>query len=235
MKQEEFILTTDNRDIKISVIRKNVRRITLRVYIDGTVRITAPGIVSFDTVKRFAEDKKDWIKSKTEIYKDNKVYAEDTVIKDNGTVRLLGCDVKISVIKSDENKAVFETGKIKIYTETPDNTLICSELYHKWYNSECLKVMKQLTDRYYPLIAQFDIAYPNIVIKPLKSMWGNCNIKQHRITYNSSLLKTRPEFTEYVVLHELSHFIYPNHSRDFYNFIGNYMPDWKERKKLLDT
>jgi predicted metal-dependent hydrolase len=39
---------------------------------------------------------------------------------------------------------------------------------------------------------------------------------------------------EYVVLHELIHFLYPNHGREFYDFLTLYMPDWKGRKKVLD-
>ncbi|MBY9021665.1 MAG: DUF45 domain-containing protein [Candidatus Lokiarchaeota archaeon] len=40
--------------------------------------------------------------------------------------------------------------------------------------------------------------------------------------------------TEYIVLHELVHFLYPKHNKEFYNFLSIYMPDWKERKKILD-
>ena len=39
---------------------------------------------------------------------------------------------------------------------------------------------------------------------------------------------------EYVVMHELCHFIHPNHSKQFYGFLAMLMPDWKERKQLLN-
>jgi predicted metal-dependent hydrolase len=38
-----------------------------------------------------------------------------------------------------------------------------------------------------------------------------------------------------VALHELSHFLYPNHGKAFYDFLTLYMPDWRERKKILDN
>lgn len=38
---------------------------------------------------------------------------------------------------------------------------------------------------------------------------------------------------DYVVVHELSHLVYMNHSKDFYRLIERYMPDYKERRKLL--
>lgn len=39
---------------------------------------------------------------------------------------------------------------------------------------------------------------------------------------------------DYVVLHELIHFKYRNHDREFYNFMTSLMPDWKQRKEILD-
>jgi predicted metal-dependent hydrolase len=38
---------------------------------------------------------------------------------------------------------------------------------------------------------------------------------------------------DYVVVHELAHIKHLNHSRDFYKLIEKYMPDYKERARLL--
>ncbi len=38
----------------------------------------------------------------------------------------------------------------------------------------------------------------------------------------------------HVILHELCHFIHPNHSVKFYALLSVLMPDWKERKLLLN-
>lgn len=38
-----------------------------------------------------------------------------------------------------------------------------------------------------------------------------------------------------ILTDELTHFIYPNHSKAFYEFLSVVMPDWKERKKMLET
>lgn len=52
--------------------------------------------------------------------------------------------------------------------------------------------------------------------------------------FNFNIIKTPIDCVEYVVLHELSHFKYPNHSKDFYNFIAIFMPNWKERRRILN-
>ena len=51
---------------------------------------------------------------------------------------------------------------------------------------------------------------------------------------NFCLYKASVPCIEYVILHELAHFLYPNHNKDFYDFLTIHMPDWQERKKQLD-
>ena len=54
------------------------------------------------------------------------------------------------------------------------------------------------------------------------------------ITFNEYLYKANLLGVQYVILHEMTHLLYPNHNIDFYNFLTIHMPDWKERKKILD-
>ena len=42
-----------------------------------------------------------------------------------------------------------------------------------------------------------------------------------------------PEAIDYVVVHELAHIVYKNHSAKFYALVAKYLPDYKEREKLL--
>lgn len=57
---------------------------------------------------------------------------------------------------------------------------------------------------------------------------------RNKVTFNLNLIKTPMYCIEYVVLHELAHFEYQNHSKNFYKFVEKFMPDWKKRKKILD-
>ena len=68
----------------------------------------------------------------------------------------------------------------------------------------------------------------------MKSRWGSCIPSRNKVIFNLNLIKTPMCCIEYVVLHELSHLKYQNHSKNFYNFISIFMPDWKERKKILN-
>lgn len=64
--------------------------------------------------------------------------------------------------------------------------------------------------------------------------WGSCHTVKNIITLNSRLIEVPKEAVEYVVLHEFAHFLQPNHSRAFYAVVERYMPDWRERRALLN-
>lgn len=68
----------------------------------------------------------------------------------------------------------------------------------------------------------------------MKTRWGSCILSKNQITLNENLIHFSERCIESVVIHEFCHFRYPNHSKEFYNFMTILMPDWKERKKELD-
>lgn len=72
---------------------------------------------------------------------------------------------------------------------------------------------------------------PNkITIKQIKYAWGSCSSKKN-ITLNLELIKYSQQAIRYVILHELCHLKYMNHSKDFWNLVEKYMPNYKQVKK----
>ena len=75
---------------------------------------------------------------------------------------------------------------------------------------------------------------PTLRIRDMETRWGSCLAKKGIITLNKRLLEAPRHCIEYVVTHEFCHFIHPNHSKQYYAFLTMLMPDWRERKKVLD-
>lgn len=69
-------------------------------------------------------------------------------------------------------------------------------------------------------------------VKEIKYAWGTCSSKQN-ITINQKLIYYPKEVIRYVILHELCHLKYMNHSKEFWELVKIYMPDYKEIKKEL--
>jgi predicted metal-dependent hydrolase len=84
------------------------------------------------------------------------------------------------------------------------------------------------------MVEKYGIKKPEIQIRNMKSRWGSCIKDKNIILLNSELIKAPKFCIDYVVLHELIHFKRRNHDGNFYNFMTSLMPDWKQRKEILD-
>ncbi|MBE6704588.1 MAG: M48 family metallopeptidase [Ruminococcaceae bacterium] len=71
-----------------------------------------------------------------------------------------------------------------------------------------------------------------IKITSAKKRFGSCS-GRNSLCFSYQLMKYPDECIDYVVLHEIAHIKHHNHSKEFYAFIEKYMPDYKERVKLL--
>ena len=72
---------------------------------------------------------------------------------------------------------------------------------------------------------------PNRVrVKTIKYAWGSCSSGKN-ITLNQKLIYYSEKAICYVILHELCHLKYMNHSKDFWNLVAKYMPEYKEVRK----
>ena len=69
----------------------------------------------------------------------------------------------------------------------------------------------------------------------MKTRWGVCNVKTHKITLNLELIKKDIRCLDYVIIHELSHLLYANHSKEFWKCVEDNFKDYKKiRKELKD-
>lgn len=104
---------------------------------------------------------------------------------------------------------------------------------NKWLEKEINTIFN---DRLKIVYRTFEekIPFPGLKIRNMKSRWGVCNKKGY-ITLNSNLIKYSISEIDYVIVHELSHFVYFNHSKDFWNLVSKYCSNYKDcRKKLKE-
>ena len=80
------------------------------------------------------------------------------------------------------------------------------------------------------LVKQTGLVPNKITIKKIKYAWGSCSNKKN-MTINLELIKYSEQAIRYVILHEFCHIKYMNHSKDFWNLVEKYMPNYKQVKK----
>jgi len=116
---------------------------------------------------------------------------------------------------------------------TEDKIFVKSEEYlNKWLKKQTEIIFKQRLYITYNLFKE-EIPYPNLKIRKMKTRWGVCNRKNNNVTLNSELIKYGYDQIDYVIIHELSHFVHFNHSKDFWTLVSKYCPNYKKIRKSL--
>ena len=129
---------------------------------------------------------------------------------------------------------------VTIFNENYKNIVIDNNVIYapnekklnKWYKDEMKKIYLERLKYNYQRFEE-NIPFPNLRIREMKTRWGVCNVKTKTVTLNSLLLRENIICLDYVIIHELSHLIYFNHSKDFWNLVAKYVPNYKEIRKAL--
>ena len=106
----------------------------------------------------------------------------------------------------------------------------------QYYTEDELKeLILALCNNVYPYYEKQGIKHPEIKFQKMVSRWGSCHTKKGILTFSTNLMYAPAECIEYVVWHEFTHFLQPNHSTRFYDELAKVYPNWKEcRKKLKE-
>ena len=98
------------------------------------------------------------------------------------------------------------------------------------------KLIAELIELHMPFFAARGVARPSkIVIGNYRSFWGECMNKRGILKFSTRLAGKDRGLVEYVVVHELTHLHVANHGPDFKALMDNRMPDWRERRKALNS
>lgn len=230
-----YSITSGDKKISFNVKRKNVKNINLTVKPNLEVSVSANKKVSEEYIKEFVYRKANWIEKKLNYYES--IQGENPGEKEyvNGEYfRYLGKQYRLKVFKSSEEHVKYLRGYIHLYSSNLDDINKKKTLLENWYVERSQIIFKESLQRTHELVKAYDIEFPDLVIRKMKSRWGSCHVNQNKITLNSVLIRAPKDCIDYVVLHELIHFKHANHGKDFYRLLNIIMPDWREKKKLLD-
>ena len=223
MKERKFTLQLDDMRIPCILQYKAVKNITLRVKEDG-VHISAPYGTSLSYIEELVTSKTAWL-IRAEERREKRTHVQSL----NDTLTLWGKEYPL-YYKEGSKRIVFSEAYVTVYYP--------SEQYQNYLKAELKKILKKQVEilrvRYDSIMDEYHLNRPEIHYREMTSRWGSCQPSKGVITMNTRLVFYPQKCLDYVLLHEYMHFIEPNHSKSFHNLLAYYMPDYKDREKILN-
>ena len=233
-----FLYKEENIDVKV-VYRKR-KNISIRIIPKNTIEIISPRSVSISFLKKVLEEKSSWIMKTLDKFENVDESFKDRKYVDGEIFYYLGEEYELKIIEDkniqnkNNNYCYIDIKEKNLIITTNNNEVeyIKNEL-KKWYKIESEKIVIKRLEVLKKEKPMMNKLTPNIVkIKEQKKRWGSCTSKK-TIYINSKISMLKLDVIDYILVHEFSHLVHMNHSKDFYDLVKEILPDFREREKWL--
>jgi hypothetical protein len=221
-------------NIPIDVIRKEIKNLHLSVHPPtGRVRISAPFSTKDEAIRLFAISKISWIKKHQKGFESQ----ERQTIREYITGEshyFKGKRYLLDVVYGEKPYRV-EIKKINIITLfVPSNSTAAKreKIMTEWYRAKLKEEIPDLIGKWENTIG---VEIKECRIKKMKTKWGSCNVDIGRIWLNLQLIKKPSHCLEYIVVHEMVHFIERHHDEKYVAIMDGFMPKWRDYKAELNN
>jgi hypothetical protein len=215
-------------------INARARRITIFVR-EGQVKVSVPVGVTEKQVQKFVSSKQQWIFKHWQQYREQQTFNAQKIYKSGQRFPYRGRNLTILV---GEHK--YKTIGVRLIQDSlricfPEKTLLekrpdyIKEALIFWYKNQARRILRNKLDHYAGIMG---VEYRALRIKEQKTRWGSCSA-QGNINLNWKVIMAPDVVIDYLIIHELAHLKYLNHSRDFWNLVSEYVKDYKQLRKWL--
>lgn len=229
-----LILPSSRRALTFELERKAVKRFNLRIRRDGTVHLSIPKATTIAAAEQFLRDHEDWVLAAlARMEKRAEAHPSEGSVGDS--LPYLGGRLEVvwKTGASARVEADMEGRRLTVTLPDVTDTAMRAAAVETFEKAETKRLVTALVDRYYPFFAARGVPYPKAIrVKIMKTRHGSCSSAKGYLNFSSRLCEYPIPFIEYVVVHELCHFLEANHSDRFWQEVERVLPDWREREKM---
>jgi len=217
--------------IPIEILRKPIKNMHLRIYPpDGLVCVSAPLKLSLQYIHRQLEAKSEWIHKQRSKIKALPVKSIP-VLETGESHFFLGLPYTLTIINEEiDKKITLKDNLLLLHTKPNETTINKKAILNHWYLTQMKALLPSLINKWQPIIG---VKVNSFGIKAMKTRWGSCNTRTHKIWLNLVLIEKPISCLEYVLVHEMVHLHEASHNARFYQLMDKFMPEWRSYKNIL--
>lgn len=216
-----------------TLIRSSKRKTAVIQLKEEGVIVRVPDWVSDEWITDFVASKERWIARHAAAIQQNLV--KFCLKTEQGALfPYLGNDYRLEWFRGRKKQVVLQKNILQVVVGNKSQkaeSVLVEEVLKCWYRGQAKQYIDQRVD-YWKRIIGVDLN--TLKYKSFRRRWGSCD-SQRNIVFNWRLIFAEPDLIDYVVIHELAHLIHLNHSADFWSVVQKYCPDWKSKRKELQS
>ena len=220
------------------------RTISVHVLPSGVVKVIAGKTTSKKIICEFLCYYEDWIHRSLDEYKSLrkkyplKRYVEGERFLFKGEEIFLTLSTtsnkrpNFKLFYEDQSSYGFQGSRSELVLSLPKGGASYQEIsaaLRSFYKQFGRKQLKKSVDYY---SQQMNLYPRSLSFRSQKTRWGSCS-SEGNVSLNWRLVAAPKSCLDYVVVHELSHIKYQNHSKKFWNLVEIQLPRWRKHRKWL--
>ena len=212
--------------IQVEVVRKPIKNLHLSVHPpEGRVRVSAPTRTDDEAVRMAVVSKLRWIQRHRQTFAAQPRQSPREMVGGESHY-FLGRRYRLHVLEHDRPNNVTLKGNSEMILHVRPGTTRDKrqQVLNDWYRRYMKEVIPDLIQKWEPVIG---VRIDDWGVKKMKTRWGSCNIRDHRVWLNLDLAKKSPHYLEYVLVHEMVHLLERHHNDRFKSFMDQFMPQWR--------
>lgn len=227
----DIILNVDGLEIPVSVVRKRVKNLNLRVRADGTVTLSIPQHLPLARAREFLDRKGEWIAERVRRNIERRP-SPDLAGELPDRIPLWGKLVPRDSVQANSGQDVggqgaggraipgqAASGRDAGGQGAPGQTTIDQAALDEFYRTEVLRALPDVVER---METRIGVHATRWSVRVMKTRWGSCTPKTGAIRINARLAAYPPECLEFVVAHELVHLLEPSHNTRFHALLDEF-------------
>jgi predicted metal-dependent hydrolase len=223
------------REIAFDLEYSDRQTLGIEVHPNQRVLVKAPTGASISAIQSKVSNRASWIARQQRQFSTYAATLPAPEYVSGEGYRYLGRQCRLKVIKSDEKIVRLWAGRLEVHTPEIHQQDQIERLVNRWYRDRAQQIFSERYQACVKIAAQYGITHEQgFDLRNMEKRWGSCSI-HGKIKLNPLLVSAPKDCIDYVIMHELCHLRFHNHSVDFYRLLSNLMPDWQKRKDYLNT
>lgn len=212
--------------LTVTVERKAIRNLYLRVRSDGSVLLTAPRSVSDGRLTAFIRQKRAWLDKRLAA---PAAYVPRFVSGERFPVWGVWYPLRTAE-SAGRASAALQAGALCLCAPAAGGPEARKAAVDAFYRRELTAALPAVVLRQEAAAGLHAASWQ---IRDMSTRWGSCTIRTGAIRVNLHLARFPPECLRYLVTHELTHLLEPGHNPRFYGFLDQFDPGWREARACL--